>query len=366
MIDPGFWKGRRVFLTGHTGFKGSWLALWLESLGAEVTGYALAPPTNPSLFELASVGKNIHSTLGDIRDSGLLGKTMEEAKPEIVIHMAAQSLVRRSYANPVETYSVNVIGTIEVLQAVQRTGGVKAVISVTTDKCYENKEWHWGYRENDRLGGYDPYSSSKACAEIATTAMRLSFFNPADYAKHGTAVASARAGNVIGGGDWAEDRLVPDAVRAYLKHEAVSIRNPGATRPWQHVLEPLSGYMLLAQRLVQDGLPFAKAWNFGPDDEDVVPVLTVVKSLMEKLGREKDIAVDPGAHPHEASILKLDCSLAKAELGWYPAWNVAQAVQRIADWTLVFEKNPADIRAITLRQIQDYAAVVSQRMALSR
>ncbi len=353
-LDPLFWKGKRVFLTGHTGFKGSWLSLWLTQMQAKITGYSLSPPTNPSLFERARVAEGMTSIIGDIGDLAKLSAAMREARPEILIHMAAQPLVRLSYSNPIETYQSNVMGTLHVLEAARQCGGVKAIVVVTTDKCYENKEWHWGYRETDALGGYDPYSSSKACAEILTAAYRQSYFHPAKYAEHGTAVASARAGNVIGGGDWALDRLIPDCIAAYLKRQDVVIRNPQATRPWQHVLEPLSGYLILAQRLMEDAR-FARGWNFGPSDHDVRPVAEVVSSLFAKLGRPGGVRIERAKdQPHEAGVLKLDCSLAHAELGWTPVWSLDVALDRIASWVKVDESG-GDVREITLAQISEYA-----------
>ena len=271
-MNPSFWRSKKVFFSGHTGFKGSWLCLWLQQLGAEVTGYALAPPTSPSLFEVAHVAQGMKSLCGDIRDGAALAKAMREAVPDIVIHMAAQPLVRRSYLDPVETYSANVMGTVHLLEAVRQTQSVRAVVNVTSDKCYENKEWVWGYRESDPMGGFDPYSNSKGCAELVTAAYRNSFFNPAKYSEHHVALASVRAGNVIGGGDWAEDRLIPDILAAFEKSQPVVIRNPHAIRPWQHVLEPLAGYLQLAQKLYEDGATYAEGWNFGPNDEDAQPV----------------------------------------------------------------------------------------------
>jgi CDP-glucose 4,6-dehydratase len=278
-FDKQFWKNKRVFLTGHTGFKGSWLSIWLDSLGANVHGYSLKPPTDPSLFNLCSIDRFTNSTIGDIRNRDLLKATLQKAQPEIVFHLAAQPLVRESFKNPVETYETNVMGTVNLLDAVRACPSVKAVVIVTTDKCYENREWHWGYRENDPMGGYDPYSSSKGCAELVTAAYRQSFFNPKDFDNHHIAVASARAGNVIGGGDWALDRLVPDCLKAILDGRKIIVRNPHAIRPWQHVLEPLRGYLLLAQKLFENGPQFAEAWNFGPDDRDCRPVIDVVSKL---------------------------------------------------------------------------------------
>ncbi len=351
----GFYNGKKVFITGHTGFKGSWLCLWLRELGAEVTGYALNPPTYPSLFELGKIGKLVGSTIADVRDGESLAKAMREAKPDIVIHMAAQPLVRDSYKIPVETYAINVMGTVNLFEAVRATPEVKAVVNVTTDKCYDNKEWVWGYRENEPLGGYDPYSNSKACSELVTSAYRSSYFNPRDYALHGVAVASARAGNVIGGGDWATDRLIPDCVRAILKNESVVIRNPNAIRPWQHVLEPLSGYLLLAQRLFEDGPNYAEAWNFGPDEHDAKPVEWIVKKLCEKWGTSASYRIDTGKHPHEAHYLKLDCSKAKSTLGWRPKWSLEKALDSIIDWTKVYSAYD-DVAGVCLKQIKEYSA----------
>ncbi len=322
-MNMAFWRGKRVFLTGHTGFKGSWLSLWLQQLGAEVTGYALQPPTNPSLFDVANVGAR-----HDIASSATsamaqpLSRAMREAAPDIVIHMAAQPLVRHSYVDPVETYSTNVMGTVHLLEAVRQTPSVRAVVNVTTDKCYENKEWVWGYRENEPMGGYDPYSNSKGCAELVTSAYRSSFFNPAKYGEHRVALATARAGNVIGGGDWADDRLIPDILRAISAGQPVVIRNPHAIRPWQHVLEPLSGYLQLAQRLYEDGVAYAEGWNFGPNDEDAKPVQWIVERLTQQWGEGASWQLDDGDHPHEAHYLKLDCSKAKMRLDWQPRWHL--------------------------------------------
>jgi CDP-glucose 4,6-dehydratase len=353
-MDSAFWHGKKVFITGHTGFKGSWLGLWLHKLGAEVTGYALNPPTTPSLFELCNVSGLVNSVIADIREKDKLAEAMLKARPEIVIHMAAQPLVRDSYKNPVETYEVNVMGTVNLFEAVRRCRDVKAVINVTTDKCYENKEWVWGYRENEPLGGYDPYSNSKACSELVTTAYRSSFFSPGDYTNHGVAIASARAGNIIGGGDWAIDRLVPDCIRALLVGEAVVIRNPHAIRPWQHVLEPLSGYLLLAKNLYQDGPQYAKAWNFGPDDSEAKPVEWIVNTLCKKWGQNASYQIDKGDHPHEARYLRLDSSRAKAELGWFPRWSLEKAIDRTLDWTQAYKKNE-DLRQRCFNEIKEYS-----------
>lgn len=353
MINPSFWENKRVFLTGHTGFKGSWLSIWLHSMGAKVTGYALAPPTQPSLFEEANVGELIHSIIGDISDVDALDKAMQEANPEIVIHMAAQPLVIESYKNPVETYSTNVMGTVYLFESVRKCSSVKAVINVTTDKCYENKEWVWGYRENEPLGGYDPYSNSKACSELVTSSYRNSFFNPTDYDNHGVAIASARSGNVIGGGDWAENRLIPDCVNSLVNNEPIHIRNPHAIRPWQHVLEPLSGYLLLAEKLYNHGPEYAEAWNFGPNDEDAKPVEWIVQKMIEKWDGQASYKVDEGDHLHEAGYLKLDCSKAKIQLGWQPHWSLETAIEKIVQWSNNYQSKE-NIRKVSLRQIQEY------------
>lgn len=355
-MNPDFWRGKRVFLTGHTGFKGSWLSLWLQSLGAEVTGYALKPPTNPSLFEVANVGAGMRSVVGDVRDLNLLQKTMQDADPEIVIHMAAQPLVRYSYNNPVETYATNVMGSVHLLEAVRHTKSVKAVVNVTSDKCYDNKEWVWGYREDEAMGGLDPYSNSKGCAELVTAAYRASFFNPADYAKHGVAIASARAGNVIGGGDWAGDRLIPDFIRAIVAGEKVVIRSPNAIRPWQHVLEPLSGYLVLAEKLYAQGNQFAEAWNFGPSDGDAKSVEWIINELVSNWAEGASFKVDASAaNLHEAHLLKLDCSKARMNLGWKPQWEATETIKRICTWHKA-HLNGQDMKVYSLGEIAQYQA----------
>jgi len=352
-MNPVFWKDKRVLITGHTGFKGSWLSLWLQSMGAKVVGYALAPPTNPSLFEVARVGLGMTSLIGDIRDLARLQAVLTEHQPEIVIHMAAQSLVRYSYLEPVETYSTNVMGTVNLLEAVRHTKSVKAVVNVTSDKCYENREWAWGYRENEAMGGYDPYSNSKGCAELVTAAYRNSYFPPAKYAEHGVAIGSGRAGNVIGGGDWAEDRLIPDMMRAITSGQPVSIRNPNSIRPWQHVLEPLSGYLLLAQKLYEEGPAFAEGWNFGPNDDDAKPVEWILDYLTMTWGEGASWKLDGGNHPHEAHYLKLDCSKAKSRLQWLPRWTLAKAIVQICVWHKMHLAG-SDMRAMCLDQIKQY------------
>ena len=350
-----FYKGKRVFITGHTGFKGSWLSVLLNWLGADIYGYALEPNTNPSLYELAGVDKVVSSAIGDIRDHNFLLKVLKETRPEIIIHMAAQPLVRESYRNPRETYEINVMGTVNLLEAIRHIESVKAVLNVTTDKCYENKEWHWGYRENEPMGGYDPYSNSKGCSELVTSSFRSSFFNPKEYKNHGVAIASARAGNVIGGGDWAEDRLIPDFMRAIFKGEKVKIRSPYAIRPWQHVLEPLSGYLALCEKLYSTGTAFAEGWNFGPDDSDAKNVEWISNKICELWGKGASFEIDTNPQPHEASYLKLDCSKAKSELGWAPGWDIETTLKSIVDWNKTFLA-VGNMRAETEKQIIDYFA----------
>ena len=353
MIDRQFWKNRRVFLTGHTGFKGSWLSLWLHALGARVTGYALAPPTVPSLYELAGVDRLVASVISDVRDGSALTRALRDARPEIVIHMAAQPLVRESYKLPAETYAINVLGTVNLLEAVRGTDGIRAVINITTDKCYENREWLWGYRENEPLGGFDPYSSSKACSELVTAAYRSSFFPPDRHRAHGVGIATARAGNVLGGGDWAADRLLPDCVRAILAGRPILIRNPQAVRPWQHVLDPLSGYLTLAQSLVKDGPAFSEAWNFGPDDDDSRPVEWLVRRFCQAWGGDAAFEIDRAVHPHEAGTLTLDCTKARTKLHWRPRWDLGTAVDSIARWTRAY-RDKQDLRVLCLGQIEEY------------
>lgn len=352
-MNQSFWSGKKLFLTGHTGFKGSWLSLWLQQLGVSVTGYALAPPTNPSLFEVAQVAQSMASIIGDIRDGAMLAKAMRQASPDIVIHMAAQPLVRRSYVDPVETYSTNVMGTVHLLEAVRQTPSVRAVINVTTDKCYENKEWAWGYRENEPMGGFDPYSSSKGCAELVTAAYRNSFFNSAKYVEHQVALATARAGNVIGGGDWAEDRLIPDILRAIQSGQSVNIRSPYAIRPWQHVLEPLSGYLALAEKLFTEGPAFSEAFNFGPAEDDAKPVQWIAEQLTQGWGEGANWHLGGGTHPHEAHYLKLDCSKSRAALGWTPRWHLSQALQAIIVWHKAHKGNQ-DMRVFSIEQISNF------------
>lgn len=347
-MTANFWNDKRVFVTGHTGFKGGWLSLWLQSLGARVYGYALGAPTEPHLFGVARVGEDMAgNTFADIRDAGAFTRAMQAAQPDVIFHLAAQPLVRYSYAAPVETYAVNVMGTVNLLEAVRATPGVRAVVNVTTDKCYENREWVWGYREDEALGGHDPYSSSKACSELVTAAYRRSFLDAA-----GVALASARAGNVIGGGDWATDRLLPDFLRAMDAGVALQIRSPNAIRPWQHVLEPLSGYLLLAERLFTEQAAFAEAWNFGPADEDARTVRWIVDRLAA-LRSDVNWECDSATQLHEAHYLKLDSSKARVRLGWRPRWQLETALTQTLEWHDAW-RHGKDMRALTRAQITGY------------
>ena len=352
-MTPQFWLGKKVFLTGHTGFKGSWLSLWLQELGANVTGYALKSPTDPSLYELANVALGMNSITGDIRDRGALAAALNKSQPDIVIHMAAQSLVRESYLDPVLTYETNVMGTVNLLDAIRNCSSVRAVVNVTTDKCYENKEWLWGYRENEALGGYDPYSNSKACAELVTAAYRSSFFNDKDFDEHGVALASVRAGNVIGGGDWAKDRLIPDILKAFSSNHSAAIRYPNAIRPWQHVLAPLHGYLLLTEKLFDEGPKYAEGWNFGPSESDAKPVAWIANNLVEMWGNGATWHAEDLVHPHEANYLKLDTSKARARLNWEPHLTLDEALKLIVEWTKGY-RNGANVREITTSQIKRY------------
>jgi CDP-glucose 4,6-dehydratase len=350
--NPDFWFGKRVLVTGHTGFKGSWLSLWLQSMGAVIRGIALEAPTTPALFNVAHVAQGIEHQLIDIRDYAAVKSQLEEFKPEIVFHMAAQPLVRLSYSQPVETYSTNVMGTVHVLEAARHAGSVKAIVNITTDKCYENREWAWGYREDESMGGHDPYSSSKGCAELVSAAYRKSYLMEA-----GIAMATARAGNVIGGGDWAADRIVPDVLRALEKREPVAIRNPHAIRPWQHVLEPLSGYLLLAERLYLHGQVDAEGWNFGPSDEDARSVEWIVEQLCNGWGIDASWAIQPGNHPHEANFLKLDISKARQRLLWLPRWRLETSLKKIIEWHQAWLQGQ-DMRSVCLAQINQYSSAL--------
>ena len=347
------WQGKRVFLTGHTGFKGGWLALWLASKGATVRGYALDPSTEPNLFTAAKIGSVIEDIRGDIRDSSKLEPALRDFAPDVVFHLAAQPLVRYSYEDPIGTYETNVIGTARVLDAVRRTPSVRAVVSVTTDKCYENKEWLWGYRETDPLGGYDPYSSSKACAEIVSAAYRQSYFPVSKLAEHQCALATGRAGNVIGGGDWSLDRLIPDLVRGFLAGEPVLIRRPHAIRPWQHVLEPLLGYILLAERLLTHDPRYATAFNFGPSDDDAQEVGWIVERMTQFWGGNASWKLDEDPGVHEAGYLKLDASRARAELAWHPRLRLETTLHWLVDWYKAWQSGE-DMHRFTLAQIAAY------------
>jgi CDP-glucose 4,6-dehydratase len=349
-VRPAFWQGRRVLLTGHTGFKGSWLSLWLQSLGAKLRGVALAPPTSPSLFDEAHVAADMEHRIADIRDNAAVQSQLLDFRPEIVIHMAAQSLVRRSYQQPTETYATNVMGTVHVLEAARQCGSVRAIVNVTTDKCYENLERAAGYREDEPMGGHDPYSSSKGCVELLSSAWRRSFFRDA-----GIALATARAGNVIGGGDWASERLVPDILRALESGQPVLIRNPDAVRPWQHVLEPLCGYLLLAERLFEQGQAYAESWNFGPSDADARPVQWIVERLCKAWGSDAHWSLQPGQHPHEAGYLKLDIAKARQRLQWSPRWDLESALVHIAKWHRAWRQGE-DVRAVCITQFSEYNA----------
>ena len=357
MPDRSFWRGRKVFLTGHTGFKGSWLTLWLDGLGADVTGYSLDPPTHPSLFEQANVAKYLRSTRGDVRDFQQLKSAMAECRPDVVLHMAAQSIVRSGYDDPVETYSTNVMGTVHVFEALRQLKLPSVVVNVTSDKCYLNREWVWGYREDEPMGGRDPYSNSKGCAELVTTAYRESFFPPAAIDRHGIALGSARAGNAIGGGDWTANQLIPDLIRAFLAGEPCSIRSPSAIRPWQFVLEPLNGYLTLAEHLAKDGPRFAGGWNFGPADADARPVSWIADTLARSWGNGASWDRDAGEHPPEATFLKLDASLAKSRLGWQPRLPLQQALEWIVEWYRGFQAG-ADLRLLTRKQIDRYETLL--------
>ncbi|WP_046227685.1 CDP-glucose 4,6-dehydratase [Paenibacillus dauci] len=349
-VNELFWKDKNVFLTGHTGFKGSWLSLWLHKLGANVTGYSLPAPTSPSLFEVARVEEVLtNSIIGDINNYKLLCESMRNANPEIVIHMAAQPLVRRSYNDPIETYQTNVMGTVHIMEAARACSSIQAILNVTTDKCYENKEWEWGYREYEPLGGHDPYSSSKACSELVTAAYRDSFLKTLNIN-----VATARAGNVIGGGDWAEDRLIPDLLKYLINQEQVQIRNPSAIRPWQHVLEPLKGYLLLCENLVLKGKEYAQAWNFGPLDSEMKTVQSIVEHMLEKWpNKTSGYVVTKQDEKTEATILKLDSAKAANNLGWKPYWSLDTTLNSIIQWTLYYEDGK-DMREVCREQISQY------------
>ncbi len=353
MPNSSFWAGKSVLLTGHTGFKGSWLSLWLSRLGASVHGYSLAPDTQPNLYDAASIKDLVQSHIADIRDAQALEQYMGEVQPDIVLHLAAQPLVRASFDEPAYTFETNIMGTVNVLNAARSCHSVGAVVVVTSDKCYKNNEWHWGYRENEPLGGHDPYSASKACAELVVQSYRLSFMGESGEDTRPCPIASARAGNVIGGGDWSRDRLIPDVLNSISRSEDVVLRNPAAVRPWQHVLEPLAGYMLLAERLFEDGQRWAQAWNFGPHDTDARPVSWIARQLIQSLGSSSECRSDDSNQPHEAQALKLDCSKARQELGWSPVWTLGECLADIASWHTAFVRGD-DVRATSVKSIEKF------------
>ncbi len=348
-MNTSFWNGKKVLITGHTGFKGSWLSLWLQNLGANVVGCSLKPPTEPNLYTLAAVEHNMTSVIVDIRDHQAVLHVFLQHQPEIVFHLAAQSLVRYGYQAPIETYATNVMGTVHVLEAARLCGSVRSIINVTTDKCYDNKEWCWGYRETDALGGFDPYSSSKASAELVTSSYRRSFFDESSIG-----LASVRAGNVLGGGDWAEARLIPDVIRAFIKQEPLVVRNPTAIRPWQHVLEPLSGYLMLAEQLYQSQA-FADAWNFGPDEGDAQSVQWILDYIASRWPGAAKSVLASSPQVHEAQYLKLDCAKAKSVLGWVPRWDLKRGLEETIHWYQAY-LNGASMHQQTLAQIESFCA----------
>lgn len=353
MPNSSFWAGKSVLLTGHTGFKGSWLSLWLSRLGASVHGYSLAPDTQPNLYDAASIKDLVQSHIADIRDAQALRQYLNEVQPDIVFHLAAQPLVRESFNEPAYTFETNIMGTVNLLDATRQCDSVGAVVVVTSDKCYQNNEWHWGYRENEPLGGHDPYSASKACAELVVQSYRLSFMGESGEDSQHCPIASARAGNVIGGGDWSRDRLIPDVLNSISRSEDVVLRNPAAVRPWQHVLEPLAGYMLLAERLFEDGQRWAQAWNFGPHDTDARPVSWIARQLIQSLSSSSECRSDDSSQPHEAQALKLDCSKARQELGWSPVWTLAECLADIASWHTAFVRGD-DVRETSVKTLEKF------------
>lgn len=353
VMDSSFWKNKKVLLTGHTGFKGSWMSLWLQQMGSKVVGFSKFIPTKPSLFDLAKVENNMTSITGDINDLNQIKQTIEKFEPEIVIHMAAQSLVRKSYENPVETFSTNVMGTVNLFEAIRTTGKSRVIINVTSDKCYENKDNKTNFKEDDPMGGYDPYSNSKGCAELVTSSFRNSFFNVDKYDEHKVSLASVRAGNVIGGGDWAEDRLIPDIMRAIMKNQPVKIRNPNATRPWQFVLEPLEGYLLLAEKLWDNGQKYSESWNFGPNKNDIKPVSWILQRFSELWDRPINSEIEQHEQPHEANNLSLDCAKAKAKLGWSPKTGIDSALKFTVEWYRQYMSGK-DLRMFTEEQIKQF------------
>jgi CDP-glucose 4,6-dehydratase len=353
VIDPGFWAGRRVLVTGHDGFKGTWLSLWLAKMGAEVTGLSSGPPSEPALSRLVRLDEIVDEYRCDVRDLDGVRRVFAAARPEVVLHLAAQPIVRLAFRDPVGTFATNVMGTVHVLDACRTTESCRVVVNVTSDKCYENREWEWAYREDEPMGGFDPYSNSKGCSELVTAAYRQSFFS----GDNGVArVGSARAGNVVGGGDWGSDRLIPDIMRGALAGTTIEVRRPDAIRPWQHVLNPLSGYLRLAQRL-WDEPALAGAYNFGPDDADAQPVAEIVARLQASWPETLDVRIDPGPHPHEATHLKLDSSRAAVRLGWRPGWRLGETLERIVEWHVAY-RDGADPREVTTAQLQAFVAAM--------
>jgi CDP-glucose 4,6-dehydratase len=353
-INNNFWLGKKIFLTGHTGFKGAWLSIWLKVLGANVIGFSLPPDTKPNMFQLIEKDIDIESIFGDVRDFELVKKSIIHHKPDFVIHLAAQSIVRQSYTSPLETFQVNVIGTANILEAIRHVGSIRAAVCITSDKCYENREWIWKYRENDPMGGWDPYSASKGCSELVISSYRKSFFHTDQYDKHGVAIASARAGNVIGGGDWGADRLIPDIMRAFSENKKVIIRNPNSIRPWQHVLDLLKGYILLSERLCEHGPEYADAWNFGPSDSDEVTVLGIVEHIAKLWRDGASWSIVPDSIHHEATMLKLDSSKARSRLGWVPKLNITDALDHLVSWYRNYYNSRSNVYSFTEDQILSY------------
>jgi len=352
-VNSDFWQGKRVFLTGHTGFKGSWLSLWLKMMGAEILGFSTGPLTNPNLYSILSLDSLLLNITGDILDYKILSKAISKFKPQIVIHMAAQSLVRRSYNSPLETIAVNITGTANLLEACRIAKDLKVILNVTSDKCYKNQEWLWGYRENEQLGGIDPYSCSKSCSELITKSYRESFFNQKDYDKHGVAIATARAGNVIGGGDWSEDRLIPDCILALTAGKKIKLRNPNSIRPWQYVLDPLHGYLLLIEKLFESGPRFSGSWNFGPNEDDAKEVRWIVDTICRKMNHKPGYETNSETQPHEANFLKLDCSKSKSLLKWKPKMRLAESINEIIFWTKAYMEGK-DMKQISIDQVNSF------------
>ena len=352
-MNKEFWNKKKILVTGHSGFKGSWLSLWLQKLNANVIGFSKSVPTNPSLFELANIENGMTSIIGNVCDYDKLEKTIKEYKPEIVIHMAAQAILRESYSNPIETYATNVMGTVNLLESIRKTDNVKVILNVTTDKCYEPNESSKGHLETDRLGGYDPYSNSKACSELVTSSFRNSFFNPKEHQKHGISLASCRAGNVIGGGDWGKDRLIPDIMKGILNNKVIKIRNPNSTRPWQHVLDPLNGYLTLVEKLWSSGSEFSEGWNFGPLEDDERPVKWIVEKLTGLWAKDIRWNIDNNVNPHEENYLRLNCTKANSRLDWMPKLNLEQGLEWVIEWYKQYEQNN-NMREITEQQIEEF------------